>query len=213
VGSNDNYIDCKELCRKIVTPQMPGSFGFTTMRSLLVASQQLLKNRWIERVNSLGIDVGKKKCRAALKDERGDIIREFFFSNNNEGISTLIRSASHYGKCTAVLESTGNMWIRIHDTILANPYKTKIIAEAKIKSDKLDARILADLLRADLVYESYVPAREFREKRSLVRHRISLVRNRTMLENKVHSLLDKYDYKSELETAQVDLALIVLFPL
>jgi transposase len=51
------------------------------------------------------------------------------------------------------------MWIRIHDTleengidtILANPYKTKIIAEAKIKSDKLDARILADLLRADLI--------------------------------------------------------------
>ena len=42
------------------------------------------------------------------------------------------------------------MWIRIHDTleengidtILANPYKTKIIAEAKIKSDKLDAKIL-----------------------------------------------------------------------
>jgi hypothetical protein len=39
--------------------------------------------------------------------------------------------------------------------------------------------------------------KEFREKRSLVRHRISLVRNRTMPENKVHSLLDKYDYKSE----------------
>lgn len=157
-------------------------------------------------MNSLGIDVGKKKCRAALKDERGDIIREFFFSNNNEGISALIQSASHYGKCTAVVESTGNMWIRIHDTleengidtILANPYKTKIIAEAKIKSDKLDARILADLLRADLVYESYVPTKEFREKRSLVRHRISLVRNRTILENKVHSLLDKYDYKSDL---------------
>jgi transposase len=157
-------------------------------------------------MNNLGIDVGKKKCRAALKDKRGDIIREFFFSNNNEGISTLIRSASHYGKCTAVLESTGNMWIRIHDTleengidtILANPYKTKIIAEAKIKSDKLDAKILADLLRADLVYESYVPAKEFREKRSLIRHRISLVKNRTMLENKIHSLLDKYDYKSEL---------------
>jgi transposase len=48
------------------------------------------------------------------------------------------------------------------------------------------------------VYESYVPTKEFREKRSLVRHRISLVRNRTMLENKVHSLTDKYDYKSDL---------------
>ena len=73
----------------------------------------------------------------ALKDERGNIIREFFFSNNNEGISALIQSASHYGKSTAVVESTGNMWIRIHDTleengidtILANPYKTKIIAK------------------------------------------------------------------------------------
>jgi N-acetylglucosamine kinase-like BadF-type ATPase len=32
-------------------------------------------------VNSLGIDVGKKKCRAALKDEGGDIIREFFSNN------------------------------------------------------------------------------------------------------------------------------------
>ena len=139
------------------------------------------------KVDSLGIDVGKKKSRAALKDERGDIIREFF-SNNNERISALIQSASHYGKCTAVLESTGNVLDKDTleengiDAILVNPYKTKIIAEAKIKSDKLDARILADLLRADLVYESYVPTKEFREKRSLVRHRISLVRNRTMLE-------------------------------
>ena len=42
------------------------------------------------------------------------------------------------------------------DTILANPYKTRIMAEAKIKSDKLDARILSNLLRTDLIYESYV---------------------------------------------------------
>jgi predicted NBD/HSP70 family sugar kinase len=54
-------------------------------------------------VNSLGIDVGKKKCRAALKDERGNIIREFFFSNNNEGISALIQSASHFGKLWLVI--------------------------------------------------------------------------------------------------------------
>jgi len=55
-----------------------------------------------------------------------------------------------------------------------------------------------DLLRTGLVYESYVPTKEFREKRSLIRYRISLVRNRTMLENKVHSLLDKYDCKTDL---------------
>jgi transposase len=48
------------------------------------------------------------------------------------------------------------------------------------------------------VYESYVPTKEFREKRSLIRHRISFIRNRTILENRVHSLLDKYDCKTDL---------------
>ncbi len=97
--------------------------------------------------------------------------------------------------------------MRIHDTLeenkidtkLANPYKTRIIAEAKIKSDKLDARILSDLLRTDLIYESYVPKREDRDRRSLVRHRITLSRRtKTKLTNKVHSILDKYDYQTNL---------------
>ena len=62
----------------------------------------------------------------------------------------------------------------------------------------MDKNKNTDLLRTGLVYESYVPTKEFREKRSLIRYRISLVRNRTMLENKVHSLLDKYDCKTDL---------------
>ncbi len=68
------------------------------------------------------------------------------------GYKILLSRIQSCGKCStrAVLESTGNMWMRIHDTLeengidtkLANPYKTRIIAEARIKSDKLDARIL-----------------------------------------------------------------------
>jgi transposase len=160
----------------------------------------------MKNMNNLGIDVGKKKCRAALKDDKGKILDEFFFSNERNGIHNLLSRIQSHGKCVAVLESTGNMWMRIHDmlegngidTKLANPYKTRIIAEAKIKSDKLDARILSDLLRTDLIYESYVPKREDRDKRSLVRHRITLSRTKTKLINKVHSILDKYDYRTEL---------------
>lgn len=126
-------------------------------------------------MNTVGIDVGKRKCRAAIKDRSGQILSEFFFSNDKDGINKLTKIVSGYGKCEAVVESTANMWIRIHDTledngintVLANPYKTRIIAEAKIKSDKLDARILADLLRSGLVCQSYVPSKEFREKRAL----------------------------------------------
>ena len=82
----------------------------------------------------------KRKCsRAALKDDKGKILDEFFFSNERNGIHNLLSRIQSHGKCVVVLESTGNMWMRIHDTledngidtILANPYKTKIIAEAK----------------------------------------------------------------------------------
>lgn len=159
-------------------------------------------------MNHLGIDVGKRKCRADLKDDKGNVLDEFFFGNDKNGIHDLLSRIQSRGTCStrAVLESTGNMWMKIHDTLeeneidtkLANPYKTRIIAEARIKSDKLDARILSDLLRTDLIYESYVPKREDRDRRSLVRHRITLSRTKTKLVNKVHSILDKYDYQTNL---------------
>ena len=88
-----------------------------------------------KKLNHLGIDVGKRKCRAALKDDRGRILDEFFFGNSYQGILELIKRIQDHGtkKCNAVLESTGNMWMRVHDTledngidtILANTYKTK----------------------------------------------------------------------------------------
>jgi transposase len=98
----------------------------------------------MKRMNNLGIvDVGKRKCRAAIKDDKGMILDEFFFGNDRDGIHYLLSRIQSHGKCSirAVLESTGNMWMKIHDTLeeneidtkLANPCKTKIIAEAKNK--------------------------------------------------------------------------------
>ena len=79
---------------------------------------------------------------------------------------------------------------------LANPHKTKAIASARIKTDKLSARILAHLLRADLIAECYVVSKEVRQVRALLRQRASLVKMRTMVKNRVHSHLDRYDYRS-----------------
>ena len=103
----------------------------------------------------------------------------------------------------AAIESTGNMWITMYEALeqqkgieisLANPLKTKAI-EAKIKSDKIDSTVLADLARADLVSKCYVPDKNIREMRSLVRHRIDLVQRNTQLKNKIHNILDKYMLK------------------
>jgi len=63
------------------------------------------------------------------------------------------------------MESTGSVWTNLYNSldnghipvVLADPLKTKAIASARIKSDKVDARILAHLLRGGLVAESYVP--------------------------------------------------------
>jgi transposase len=79
---------------------------------------------------------------------------------------------------------------------LANPYKTKAIASARIKTDRLSASILAHLLRTDLIAECYVAPREARQVRALLRQRASLVKMRTMVKNQVHSHLDRHGLSS-----------------
>lgn len=80
---------------------------------------------------------------------------------------------------------------------MANPLRTKAIAEERIKSDKMDASILADLARADLIARCYVPDKAMREVRSLVRYRVDLAQRSTQLKNKVHNILDKYSRRYE----------------
>ena len=67
--------------------------------------------------------------------------------------------------------------------VLANPFKARIIAEAQIKTDKVDARILADLLRGKLVSSVHIAGRESRQIKEVLRQRCFFVRNR------IHRLL------------------------
>ena len=154
----------------------------------------------------VGIDVHKKFCQAALMNNDGRILREFRFDNTSEGTSGLLnlaRSIDPHVK--AVVEPSANYWIRIYDKLadegveikLSNPLRTKAIAEAKVKTDKLDAKTLAYLLRGDLVAESYVPTRKNRDRRALIRHRASLMQMRVEVKNRIHALLDKHELSHE----------------
>ena len=58
-------------------------------------------------------------------------------------------------------------------------------------------RLLSDLVRGDPVARSYVPPKEIREQRTLLRERISLAESRTMIKNRIHALLDKYEIQPE----------------
>lgn len=77
----------------------------------------------------------------------------------------------------------------VRRVVVSNPRKTRAIAEAKVKTDKVDARILAQLLAADFLPGTWVADDRTRMLRRLVMRRTHLVRQRTRLKNQVHAIL------------------------
>jgi len=95
-----------------------------------------------------------------------------------------------------VLESTAFTWAiaellgrHAGKVTVSNPMRTKAIASAKVKTDKVDARVLAQLGAADFLPGVWAPDEATRALRRRVAHRASLVRQRTRLRNQVHAVL------------------------
>ena len=76
-----------------------------------------------------------------------------------------------------------------YDVHLAHPLRTQAIAAARVKTDAVDAKTLAHLLRTGLLPEAYIAPPELRDLRELLRHRAVLTRLRTSVKNRVHALL------------------------
>jgi transposase len=145
-----------------------------------------------------GVDYHKAFSYGTIMNEAGDILKQGRFSNHPEAVARFL--APHAGEaCSAVLEATRN-WCVMHDWLeeltghvtLAHPLKVKAIAEAKIKTDKIDATILAHLLRCDLIPAAHVCSPAARIIKNLLRHRMFLVRLQTMTKNRIHALLDRH---------------------
>jgi transposase len=83
------------------------------------------------------------------------------------------------------------------NVVLSNPLQTKAIASARVKNDKVDSRILADLLRTNLLPTAYIQPRKIRDLKELVRERAHFVQMRTRIKNKVHSVLFKTGSRHE----------------
>lgn len=156
---------------------------------------------------NIGIDVHKKTCMATVKGAAPEILEQSEFSNDPGGIASFagrVKRKYRGQDIRAVCESTANYWIMLHDmledsgidTLLAHPAKTKAIAEARLKDDRVDSAILADLLRMDMVYESFVPDKHYRGLRSLSRDRIDMVEAGTRQKNRITATMAKYDHAS-----------------
>jgi len=65
----------------------------------------------------------------------------------------------------------------------------RAIAEARIKTDKIDSETLAHLLRTGLIPQAYAPSKDIRAIKRVLRKRMFFVRVRTMLKNRIKALL------------------------
>jgi len=75
--------------------------------------------------------------------------------------------------------------------VISNPLRTRAIAEAKVKTGKVDARVLAELLRAGCLPGIWRPDEELQALRRLVARRRGIVRERTRLKNQVQAVLHR----------------------
>jgi transposase len=75
--------------------------------------------------------------------------------------------------------------------VVSNPVKTRVIAEAKVKTDKVDARILAQLLAADFLPPVWLPDERTARLRRMTTSRAHLVRQRTRIKNRVQAVLHR----------------------
>ena len=144
----------------------------------------------------VGIDLHKKFLQVAIMDNDGNILQNDKVENNHQSIK------KHFVdipiSANIVMESS-SIWydtyrfltdqLKYKNVTLSNPYLTKAIAASKKKTDRIDAKILADLLRGGYIATCYVPDKKIVKQRQLVRYRKKLVQWRTAVKNSVHGIL------------------------
>lgn len=148
----------------------------------------------------VGMDVHKMFIYACVLDEEGKMVFEQKFKTEPDDMDRFLIKIGKEDKIT--LEAC-SCWQYAYDyiteagytnVVLANPLQVKWIANSRKKTDKNDAKILAELLRTNLLPTSYAPPEGVREQRQITRHRASLVTIRTEVKNKIHAILRRHGY-------------------
>jgi transposase len=143
----------------------------------------------------VGLDVHKRQITACFVDAEGKKLttRSFLLTR-----AKLAYFAEHVLRPTdqVALEATTNCWAvtgvlgpHVARVVVSNPLATKAIAQFKVKTDKVDAHVLAQLLRCDFLPQVWHPDEATQGMRELTGRRAALVQQRTALRNRIHSAL------------------------
>ncbi len=148
-------------------------------------------------MNYVGIDWAYGRAAFCAMGDGGEIKDEGLISADEDGLGKLVLRFGTEAEA-AVEMMSGAVWVR--DRLeaagwrvqVAHARKVRDVAPLACKTDKVDARVLAELRRRDLIPELWVPSPEDRALRELLRRRAHLVKARTSARNRIFGLLTQF---------------------
>lgn len=152
-------------------------------------------------MNYTGMDLAVKSSSVCIMTKDGEILKEFeIFTTRQEIERALDRSV--VGSLRVAMEACGmSYWVADvveslgHEVVVIDPRRCKAITSSKRKTDRLDARTLAHVLRANFYTETYRKSDQNRLLRSVLSVRGTLVSLRTDLSNQVRGILRSWNLK------------------
>jgi transposase len=143
-----------------------------------------------------GLDLSRKRLDVCLLDEHGALVDELAAPPDANGLCALTGRLRPLGRVRAAIESMNGARF-VHDQLelagwhveIADAHKVKGLAPLACKTDRIDARVLAELCRRELVPALWLPDPRVRAERERARYRLHLVRHRGALKNRIHATL------------------------
>jgi transposase len=144
-----------------------------------------------------GLDLSRKRLDFCLLDQVGKTVEIGAAPPDADGLRGLAARLARFAEpVQAAIESMNGARF-VHDQLeqagweveIADAVKVKGLAPLACKTDRIDARVLAELARRDLVPAIWLPDPRVRAERERARFRLHLVRHRTSLKQRVHAVL------------------------
>ena len=154
-------------------------------------------------MNYVGIDWSYGRAAYCAMSESGAIASEGLVPADEDGLAKLVLSLGTEVKgCVEMM--SGAVWVRDRlqaagwEVQVAHARKVRDVAPLACKTDKVDARVLAELCRRDLVPELWVPSLADRALRERLRRRAHLVKMRSAARNRIFGLLTQWGLRISL---------------
>lgn len=141
----------------------------------------------------IGLDIHRSFAQIAILD--GSVVKDHGRVAMERG-AMLVFASTLSNEDDVVLEATGNTAVTVrllapfvHRVVIANPLQVRAIAWAKVKTDKIDAAVLARLHAAGFLPEVWMSTEEVELQRRCIAERTQLVSQMTRLKNRIQSVL------------------------